>query len=268
MIRIPFFAGLASVVLLSLAFGRPPAVAQAKERHLLYVASPGIRNYVEYGGVGVLVFDMEDGHRWVKRIPTWSVPEGQTAENVKGVCASAKTGKLYVSTPKRILCIDVLTEKKVWETTPEGGCDRMALSPDGKLLYVPSFEGPTWNVLDALTGSVIARIETNSGAHNTVYGLDGEHVYLAGLKSPYLLRSGNRGAYGRAQDRSLQPRDPALHRQRPPDPLLRHRQRAAWIRSRGPEISKNAAPRRGDGLLERAGKAARLPQPRCRADSR
>lgn len=184
--RIPFAAGLACAVLI-FASGRPPAIAQAKEKHLLYVASPGIRNYVEYGGVGLLVFDMDEGHRWVKRIPTWDVPEGRPAENVKGICASARTGKLYVSTPRRVLCIDMLTEKKVWETVPDAGCDRMALSPDGKLLYVPSFEGPTWNVLDALTGSQIARIETNSGAHNTVYGLNGERVYLAGLKSPYLF---------------------------------------------------------------------------------
>ena len=31
------------------------------ERHFLYVAEPGIRNYVEYGGIGVLVFDMDAG---------------------------------------------------------------------------------------------------------------------------------------------------------------------------------------------------------------
>src|SRR6476620_764013 len=30
---------------------------------LLYVATPGIRNYLEYGGHGLLVFDMDDGHR-------------------------------------------------------------------------------------------------------------------------------------------------------------------------------------------------------------
>ena len=30
----------------------------ASERHLLYIAEPGIRNYVEYGGVGVLVYDI------------------------------------------------------------------------------------------------------------------------------------------------------------------------------------------------------------------
>ena len=68
----------------------------------------------------------------------------------------------------------------------DGGCDRLAISPDGKMLYVPSFEGPHWNVVDAATGDVRATIVTNSGAHNTVYGPDGRRVYLAGLKSPLL----------------------------------------------------------------------------------
>jgi len=158
----------------------------AQEKHLLYVASPGIRNYVEFGGVGILVYDVAAGHKFVKRIPTWEASEANPAENVKGVVANAKTAKIYVSTPKRVACFDLITEKKVWEKEYEGGCDRMALSPDGKTMYVPSFEGPTWSVVDALTGDVIKKLEPNSGAHNTIYSLDGRHAYLAGLKSPLL----------------------------------------------------------------------------------
>ncbi|HJZ69673.1 MAG TPA: hypothetical protein VKF81_16225, partial [Blastocatellia bacterium] len=161
-------------------------VAGEKERHLLYVAVPGIRNYLEYGGIGILVYDIDSSYKFVKRIPTWELPKGGTAENVKGIAASAKTAKVYVSTIKRLGCFDLLTEKKVWEKAYDGGCDRMAISPDGKLLYVPSLEGPHWHVVDALTGDVIAKIEPNSGAHNTIYGPDGSRVYLAGLKSPLL----------------------------------------------------------------------------------
>lgn len=160
--------------------------AAAKEKHLLYAAVPGIRNYVEYGGIGILVFDMDDNHRLVKRIPTWDVPAGGAPENIKGIVANAKTGKLYLSTPKRLACFDLVTEKMVWDKTYEGGADRMSISPDGKLIYLPSFEGPHWNVVNALTGDIITRIETNSGAHNTLVGLDGKHAYLAGLKSPLL----------------------------------------------------------------------------------
>ncbi|HJQ25736.1 MAG TPA: hypothetical protein VKA60_17585 [Blastocatellia bacterium] len=177
---------LCLIPLLVFALSDTPGARAARERHYLYVAAPGIRNYVEYGGVGILVFDIDNGYKFVKRIPTWDVPVGESPENIKGIAASAETGKVYVSTPKRVACFDLVTEKKVWERLYEGGCDRMALSPDGKLLYVPSFEGPIWTVADALTGAVIARIETQSGAHNTIYGPDGSRVYLAGLKSPLL----------------------------------------------------------------------------------
>src|SRR4029453_6783411 len=158
----------------------------ASERHLLYIAEPGIRNYVRYGGVGVLVYDIGKNYEFVKRIPPWDVPAGQDPENVKGVAASAKTQRLYVSTIRRLGCIDLMTEKMVWDKPFEYGCDRLAISPDGKLLYVPSLEGPHWNVVDATTGDTVTKIVTNSGAHNTVYGLDGKKAYLAGLRSPLL----------------------------------------------------------------------------------
>ena len=160
--------------------------APEKEQHRLYVAVPGIRNDLEYGGVGILVYDIDVGYKFIKRIPTWDVPPGEAAENVKGTAASAKTGKLYVSTIKRVACFDLITEKKVWEKTYDGGSDRLAISPDGKILYVPSLEGPHWNVVDAATGDVIAKIKLDSGAHNTIYGPDGSRVYLAGLRSPIL----------------------------------------------------------------------------------
>lgn len=162
------------------------AAVTAAERHLLYVVTPGIRNYVSYGGVGVLVYDIGNRYQFVKRIPTWNVPAGQEAENVKGVAANARTGRLYVSTIRRLGCLDLVTERMVWEKELEGGCDRMALSPDGRILYVPSLEGPHWNVVDAMSGDTIAKVVTNSGAHNTVYSLDGSRAYLAGLRSPLL----------------------------------------------------------------------------------
>jgi hypothetical protein len=166
-----------------------PARLQAdrdEETRLLYVAAPGIRNYVEYGGIGILVYDVTNGHRFVKRIPTFDVPEGEEPENIKGIAASAETGRLYLTTPKRLVSIDLKTEKILWNREYDGGCDRPALSPDSKILYVPSFEGPHWHVVNALTGDVIAKVNTNSGAHNTAYDVDGAFVYLAGLKSPTL----------------------------------------------------------------------------------
>jgi DNA-binding beta-propeller fold protein YncE len=173
---------LAMLILLTVGL-RLPAAA---ERHLLYVAVPGIRNETRWGGVGILVFDIDHGHRLLKRIPTLKTETGQEPEAVKGICASARTGKLYVSTPKRLLCLDLTTEQILWNRTYDGGCDRMAISPDGATLYVPSLEGPHWNVVAADTGDPLAKIDTNSGSHNTICGLDGRFAYLAGLKSPLL----------------------------------------------------------------------------------
>src|SRR5215471_2909202 len=181
---------VACLVLLFCSLAPVIKTNSATTRHFLYVASPGIRNYVEYGGVGILVFDMDAGYKFVKRIATWDAPSGKEAENVKGVVANAMTARIYVSTPKRIAAFDLLSEQKVWEKEFEGGCDRMALSPDGRIMYVPSFEGPHWLVVNALTGDVLKKIVLNSGAHNTIYSLDGRHAYLAGLKSPLLRVTG------------------------------------------------------------------------------
>jgi DNA-binding beta-propeller fold protein YncE len=157
-----------------------------KEKHLLYVAEPGIRNYEEFGGVGVLVFDIDAGYKFVKRMPTWTVPAGEKPVNIKGIAASARTGRLYVSNIHRIIALDILTGRKIWDKAFEGGCDRLTISPDGKTLYVPQFEGPFWHVVNAASGAVITKIEVKSASHNTTYSLDGSRVYMAGLKSPVL----------------------------------------------------------------------------------
>lgn len=179
---------LAAVFALASSFShtRPAAADEPGARRLLYVAAPGIRNYLEYGGHGLIVFDIDDGYRFVKRIPTAGLDKDGKPLNVKGVCANATTDRLYISTIETLTCLDLKTEQVLWEKPYEGGCDRMSLSPDGRTMYLPSLEKDHWHVVDALTGGVIARIEPKSGAHNTVYGLDGKYAYLAGLRSPLL----------------------------------------------------------------------------------
>jgi DNA-binding beta-propeller fold protein YncE len=162
------------------------ARAADQERHYLYVAAPGVRNYLEYGGHGLLVFDIDNGHKFVKRIPTGGLDAKGKPLNVKGVCANAKTGRIYVSTLEHLLCIDLITEQLVWEKPYEGGCDRMSITPDGKTIYLPSLEKAHWHVVNAADGAVITKIVPNSGSHNTVVALDGKLAYLAGLRSPLL----------------------------------------------------------------------------------
>jgi hypothetical protein len=178
-------------ILSVLAFAGTPFVQSSAfsapaDGHYLYVATPGIRNYLEYGGHGLLVFDIEHDYRFVRRIATGGLDAAGKPSNVKGVCASATTGRIYLSTLTSLLCLDLITEKLLWERNYEGGCDRMSLTPDGKEIYLPSLEKDHWNVVNGENGDVLRRIEIQAGAHNTICGLDGKEVYLAGLRSPYL----------------------------------------------------------------------------------
>lgn len=165
----------------------------------MYVAVPGLRRYLEHGGQGLLVFDVDDGHRFVKRIPVAGrlrrdiveggelVTAAGQPSNVKGIVASTATNSVYISNLETMQRIDLATEQIIWEYEYEGGADRMAISPDGRVIYLPSLEKEHWHVVDTETGDVITEVRSgNSGAHNTIFGLDGHRVYLAGLRTPTL----------------------------------------------------------------------------------
>jgi DNA-binding beta-propeller fold protein YncE len=136
----------------------------------LYVAVPGIRDYLGYGGHGILVFDIDNNHRFIKRIPTQGLHEDKTPSNVKGIAVSLPLNSIYISTLESLQRIDLTTEKVVWEKPFEGGCDRMSVSPDGKTMYLPSLEKDFWNVVDCNTGDIIKKITVFKRAHNTIYG--------------------------------------------------------------------------------------------------
>ncbi|MBI5768129.1 MAG: hypothetical protein HZA93_10060 [Verrucomicrobia bacterium] len=159
---------------------------RAADGRFLYAAVPGIRDYLEYGGHGVLVFDIDHGHRFVRRIKSAGFDATGKPVNVKGIAASAATQRLYVTTILSLMCFDLTTDRLLWEKKYDGGCDRMSLTPDGKVMYLPSLEKDHWHVIDALTGDILTKIVPKSGAHNTVVGPDGREAYLAGLKSPHL----------------------------------------------------------------------------------
>lgn len=84
-------------------------------RHYLYVAVPGIRDYLGYGGHGILVFDIDSNHRFVKRIDTKGFHPDKTPSNVKGIAVSIPLNSIYISTNESLQRIDLSTEKVVWE---------------------------------------------------------------------------------------------------------------------------------------------------------
>src|SRR3954468_24143121 len=79
--------------------------------HYLYVATPGIRDYLGYGGHGLLVFDMDHGHRFVKRITTQGYHPNKLPSNVKGIAVSVPLNSLYISTIESVQRIDLTTGK-------------------------------------------------------------------------------------------------------------------------------------------------------------
>jgi len=159
---------------------------EAAVKKYLYVAVPGIRDYLGYGGHGILVFDIDNNHRFVKRITTKGFHPDNTPSNVKGIAVSIPLNSIFISTIESLQRIDLATDKLVWEKPFEGGCDRMSISPDGKTMWLPSFEKGFWNVVDCTTGELIKKIDVYKRAHNTICGPSDKNVYLDDIASPWL----------------------------------------------------------------------------------
>jgi DNA-binding beta-propeller fold protein YncE len=187
-----FILKLLGLIILFTSAGNPHVynhavtAPQDSVKRYLYVAVPGIRDYMGYGGHGLLVFDINNDHRFVKRIETKGFHPDKTPSNVKGIAVSIPLNSVYISTLESLQRIDLTTEKVVWEKSFEGGCDRMSISPDGKTMYLPSLENKFWNVVDCATGDVIKKIAVYKRAHNTIYGPSGDLVYLDDIASPWL----------------------------------------------------------------------------------
>ena len=129
-------------------------------------------------GKGILVFDIDNGHHFVRRI------EIPFKEGLRGFCGSQKNHAVYYSSTSRILgSFDLETEKVLWERQLEAGVDRACVTPDGKKLYAPT--GWWWRgtnsgmlVLNPANGEVMNRLPSGPQAHNSIASLDGQFVYL------------------------------------------------------------------------------------------
>src|SRR5262249_24616131 len=137
------------------------------------------------------VYDIDNGFSLVY---STSLP---TSAGTRGAVASPATGMLYISYGGdggtngngSLLKYDLLHNTLVWQQSYPFGIDSMAITPDGKTIYMPDGEfsgNGTWYVLDAGTGSVIGSISAGTGPHNTVVGLNGAHAYLGGRFYNYL----------------------------------------------------------------------------------
>ena len=155
------------------------ASGQSQTKRYLYMSTPDAsqKNYVS--GQGILIFDIDQGHKFVRRI---DIPDFK--EGLRGFTGSLKTHRAYFSTSnRRVGAFDLETEQVVWSKTYEAGADRSSITLDGKKIYVPTgywYLGADGGmlVLNADNGELIKRIVVGPAAHNSLVSLNGRFVYL------------------------------------------------------------------------------------------
>ncbi len=155
-------------------------LGQSETKRYLYLSTPdGAQEEGRADGAGILIFDIDDGHKLVRRIDIPIFSEG-----LRGFTGNLKTHSVYYSTTNRRLgMFDLETEKIVWEKTYDGGCDRSSITLDGKKIYAPTgwwYSGADagFLVVNGETGELIKRIHVGPQAHNSIASLDGKRVYL------------------------------------------------------------------------------------------
>jgi hypothetical protein len=75
-----------------------------------------------------------------------------------------------------IYCLRVHDDAVLWNRRIDPGVDRLSLHPNGKLLYVPTWEGGSAdyiNVLDAESGDVVRKVYFSNRSHDTQFPLSG-----------------------------------------------------------------------------------------------
>ena len=102
-------------------------------------------------GKGILVFDIDHGHRFVRRIDV------EFKEGLRGFCGNAKRHAVYYTTTNRRLgAFDLETESVLWER--QGGHGWVTFSLDGRYAWCH-----TPDVLDARTRKIVATLQDENG---------------------------------------------------------------------------------------------------------
>jgi hypothetical protein len=145
----------------------------------LYMASPDGAQMEGASGKALLVFDIDNGFAFVKRIENENLISG-----VRGLTGCLATHSLYYSTgARRLGRFDLETEKIVWEKGYSGGCDRSSVMLDGSRVFAPTGwwekgDAGGFVVIDGATGDELHRIKVGDSAHNSIMSPDGRRVYL------------------------------------------------------------------------------------------
>jgi DNA-binding beta-propeller fold protein YncE len=127
-------------------------------------------------------------------IQTISLP--QIGTSIHGIVASPHTKRIYIAYGQQgpkggsLLAYDLRFGHVLWHRNYPFGIDSMAISPNGRWIYMPAGEAThsgLWRVLAASNGRPTGRaIHAAPGAHNTIIGPDGRYIYLGGVHCRYL----------------------------------------------------------------------------------
>lgn len=130
--------------------------------------------------------------RLVERI---RIPE---LHSLRGVAVDPRSATVYASVGGNggssgngaLVAYDLLTHDVLWRRAFKTGTDSLAITPNGRWLYVPEGErtmSDLWYVVAARTGRVTAEIHAAPGPHNTIVSRDGTTVYLGPRNSRFLV---------------------------------------------------------------------------------
>lgn len=85
--------------------------------------------------------------------------------------------------PGELVWIDPRTDKITQRMEVGPAPNQLAVTPDGKIAYVPCSDG-YWDVVDVGERRVVKRLYTGGRPHNTLCSADGKHMYLAPMGAP------------------------------------------------------------------------------------
>ncbi|MBA3883466.1 MAG: DUF1349 domain-containing protein [Chthoniobacterales bacterium] len=141
--------------------------------------------YAAVAGGGLKVYDIDNGHALVKTLQPVS-----TNGELRGICASAVTGRLYASyRTGRMYSLDLLTDQLIFDRSYPPDVDRMDINAEGTRIYMPLGENRSEaydNVIDAMSGAIIAQVQVASKTHDTLCSETGPRAYLESVTSTYV----------------------------------------------------------------------------------
>jgi DNA-binding beta-propeller fold protein YncE len=165
--------------LLAMCFLASARAADDRLHRYLYAATPDGAQLESGSGMGILVFDIDDGFKFVRRIAVANLQGG-----VRGLTGCTATHSLYYScTDRRMGRFDLESEKVVWDQQYSGGCDRSSAVIDGSKIFAPTgwwekTDNGGFIVIDGNTGNELRRIRVGTAAHNSIMSLDGSRLFL------------------------------------------------------------------------------------------